>query len=296
MEEWWAKYKGQIPCAGIFYPEEDWLDFHSRSGFKLFTYRFHTPNPKALIFFFHGLWSSSGSFTHIAQRLSEENYEILAFDQEGHGRSEGPRGKVASIENCINNAIDFISVAKEFYPENIPIFLMGGSMGGLVCINVALRFPALIRGLVLLAPALGVNLYFPGIVSKFSRFISYIWSNLPIANANPGLASRNEAYPSWFRENPDNYAGKLTIGTASALLKGILDLQNHWKSLETAFILFQGGNDYTVSLETATNFVNSCQVEDKEIVLYENMNHAVSCEPEIFEIIEKIQIWVGCRL
>ena len=35
MSQWWEKYVGKIVNAGIFFPEEDWLDIRSTYGNKL---------------------------------------------------------------------------------------------------------------------------------------------------------------------------------------------------------------------------------------------------------------------
>ena len=61
---------------------------------------------------------------------------------------------ISDFSNLIRDSEGFVEITKERYP-NLPIFLLGESMGGAISVILALKRPELYRGLILLAPALG---------------------------------------------------------------------------------------------------------------------------------------------
>ncbi|CAG9311053.1 unnamed protein product [Blepharisma stoltei] len=296
MTEWWVKYKGTIPSAGLSFPEDDWLDLRSSAGYKLHTYRYPANNPRALIFIFHCLHSATSSYSHFAKKFAEQEFAVFGFDQPGHGRSEGPKGNIRDFDDLVNNGIEFISKTKEHYPDETPAFIIGESMGGTICIDIALRIPTMINGMILLAPALGVNPDLAPFLVKLVRCFAWCWSGMPLKGTDPNLACSNPINAQWWEENPDTYFGRLNAGTGAALLRGFEEVQDQIGNVTTPFILFQGGHDAIVNEQQAREFVKNSKVEDKEYAFYKEMYHAVSNEPQVYEIIDRILEWIQERV
>jgi len=158
MSEWSdEEFQGIIPCAGTCFYVTNWLDLQSSQGIKLTTFRHDSGNPSALIFIFHCWLSASSSYSHLARRFEQSNFAVFAFDQEGHGKSGGARGELRDINENINLGIEFIEKTRKQFDESLPVFIIGESMGGLTCVGISLRIPEVIRGMILLAPALGLT-------------------------------------------------------------------------------------------------------------------------------------------
>ncbi len=51
----------------------------------------------------HGLGEHSSRYAHVAAALSEAGYVTMAFDQRGHGKSQGPRGDAASYDQQMDD-------------------------------------------------------------------------------------------------------------------------------------------------------------------------------------------------
>jgi len=95
----------------------------------------------------HGLGGSHLNWDLLAPHLTP-HARVLAIDLPGFGLSE-PTGRPATVRSNV-------AVLAGFLREHGagPAVLVGNSMGGLVCVLLAARMPELVRGLVLLDPAL----------------------------------------------------------------------------------------------------------------------------------------------
>jgi alpha-beta hydrolase superfamily lysophospholipase len=99
--------------------------------------------PKGLLCLVHGLGEHSGWYEHVAAHLNAADYALLAYDQRGHGRSEGRRGHSPSYETTMNDIGRLLAEAEARYPGS-PRYLYGHSLGGSLVINCALRcWPAM---------------------------------------------------------------------------------------------------------------------------------------------------------
>lgn len=297
MSQWSVKYEGLISSVGITYPEENFIGLKSVHGLRLCTYRFHHSYPKALVFIFHGLHISSYDFSHVAKTLYENHFTALAFDQEGHGKSEGVKGVASSLEDYSEDCEKFIMKTRELYPGGTPIFCLGLSMGGTLCVLTALRIPNIIKGIILLAPSLGVNPDFEPFLQKMVICLNACCcGKVKVKALDPALLSRNPWFAGYLSENPEFYSGKISVRTAALMINGFNHLQPRLHSVNNSILLFHGEQDKVVSLQQSKDFISNCESTDKEIIVYPDMYHAVTHEPEYPEILKKTIEWLNNRV
>ncbi|MDZ4660936.1 MAG: alpha/beta hydrolase [Pseudomonadota bacterium] len=92
--------------------------------------------------FLHGLMGYGSNWRTVAKEF-EADYEVLVYDQRGHGRSFKPKTGYAPE----NYAEDLVKILDELkWPK---IYLMGHSMGGRSALNFATRFPERVEKLVI---------------------------------------------------------------------------------------------------------------------------------------------------
>ncbi|CAG9311049.1 unnamed protein product [Blepharisma stoltei] len=286
MSEWFEKYQGIIACAGVSFPEENWLELESSQGIKLHTFRYHIENPRALVFIFHCYMSASSSFSHFAHKFAQSNFASFAFDQEGHGKSGGARAEVRDINENVSLGVEFIQKTKEQYPEGLPVFIIGESMGGLTCIGISLRIPDVIKGMILLAPALGTT------AKVFSQF----WTDEQVDPNDMVKISSNPKTVEWWIENPDTYLGKASRATGDEFTRAINDFQQQAPNAQTPFILFHGDHDEVVPIEASRQFFQNSGAADKEFAYDESLYHIISLEPQIPQILERVVGWIQARI
>ena len=117
----------------------------------------HNAPARAVVHIVHGLGEHAGRYDHVANTLCNWGFEVCAHDQRGHGESTGVPGTLPNGNALLDDLADVLDDTRQYYPQ-LPLILLGHSLGGLV----ASRFVALNMGrvdaLVLSSPALDAGL------------------------------------------------------------------------------------------------------------------------------------------
>jgi alpha-beta hydrolase superfamily lysophospholipase len=110
--------------------------------------------PRAMLLALHGFNDHSGNFLEDSiGQLTEGGLLVYAYDQRGFGRSPN-RGYWPGAETLAADAATAARLLRARHPE-LPLFLMGESMGGAVAILAGSGAePPPVNGYILLAPAL----------------------------------------------------------------------------------------------------------------------------------------------
>lgn len=107
------------------------------------------------LYLVHGLGEHLGRYDALGAWLAARGWTLRGHDLHGHGRSDGRRGSLPAARDPADN---LASALEARYGTQPPPLLMGHSLGGLVALTFALRYPQRIRGLVLSSPALDPGL------------------------------------------------------------------------------------------------------------------------------------------
>ncbi len=109
-------------------------------------------SPQAVLIALHGFNDYHHFIADMAAYLRQRGISVLAYDQRGFGDTAG-RGLWHGGERLAQDAAQFIRLVAERFPD-LPIYLLGESMGGAVSILAHTRFgPLPLAGTVLAAPA-----------------------------------------------------------------------------------------------------------------------------------------------
>jgi pimeloyl-ACP methyl ester carboxylesterase len=98
------------------------------------------------VVFVHGALNDHSVWTLLARWYAHHGYRVLAVDQPGHGRSDGPPlASVEALADWVLALLDAAGVASAH--------LVGHSMGSLIALEAAARAPARAAGLVMVGTA-----------------------------------------------------------------------------------------------------------------------------------------------
>jgi pimeloyl-ACP methyl ester carboxylesterase len=120
----------------------------SVQGFDVHRYRLSGVGAGPPVLLLHGLGSSANGFSRVVFELQENFRSVWALDLPGNGFSPLPSSGPASLETYIKLLISFI---EEQVKE--PVFLIGNSLGGAMCMYAASEAPQAVRALGLVSPA-----------------------------------------------------------------------------------------------------------------------------------------------
>ena len=205
-----------------------------------------TPSPRAVALVFHGL-GAHGKFPTVrfaAEMLASEGCAVYAMDLPGHGESPGLRGYIGSADELVEDASAATAEARRRHP-NLPLFLIGSSLGGALALSVSLRDDQPIAGVVLLAPLIAVK------VSPAEATALWLLTWTPLARLAliPSSATSNEkqyADPSRREEctsDPLSYSGALRPSSAYACVDLAQRLRDSLDRITVPFLCLIAGAD-----------------------------------------------------
>jgi alpha-beta hydrolase superfamily lysophospholipase len=95
--------------------------------------RWPAEDPKRLVVLGHRYGEHIGRYTHVAEALVARGSTVVGPDHLGHGRSPGERALVESFEPIV----DDLRAVAQAERGNLPVVMVGHSMGGLIAIRYA---------------------------------------------------------------------------------------------------------------------------------------------------------------
>ena len=105
-------------------------------GLRLHPHHWPASRPEAArgqVLIVHGLGEHAGRYGELAANLHQWGFAVRAYDQQGHGQSEGARGDMlspGSLQADLCRVID--DTRQRPALAGTPLILLGHSMGGLV--------------------------------------------------------------------------------------------------------------------------------------------------------------------
>jgi alpha-beta hydrolase superfamily lysophospholipase len=226
--------------------------------------------PKAAIILIHGHGDHSGGLQNISDSLVRNNYIVYAFDLRGHGQSSGKRGYIRSWNEFRGDLHEFRKLVTLDQPD-LPLYIVGHSLGGLITLDYAIDFSEGIEGIVAIAPGIS---YEVTILEKLG--ISLMSKVKPDYSINKSgsfqLVARDSSkftkyYSDVLRHNT------VTPGLGRGLIQAIARVVDHPQSLTLPLLLQYGLADKITPPNKLRQFLNSVASEDKQAIEYATAKH-----------------------
>ncbi len=270
--------------------------FTSTDSTKLFE-RAWLPDgaPKAAIAIVHGYAEHSGRYEHVGKRFAAAGYAVYALDLRGHGRSEGERALVRSVDEYVSDAAALLSRVRDRQP-GAPLVILGHSMGGLI---VALMIAgetheltcAVLSGPVLRAaggPARLVELLF--------RALSRLFPKLPLAKLDSAKVSRDPAVVAAYDGDPLVYRGRIKLGLIGAMMRAVRAMQSKMKDVTLPLLIVHGAEDGLADPEGSRLLHERARSSDKTLRIYDGLYHEIFNEPERDQVLSDVIAWLDERV
>eukprot|EP00887_Chlorella_sp_A99_P002468 scaffold10.g2468.t1 len=274
---------------------------HSGKGLRLFTASFFPDgDPKAVLLFHHGLAEHIGRYKKIFTSWAEAGIAVFAEDAFGHGKSEGPRALVMNFDDLVDD-FDALSHAAqhactEHYPgaPDLPYFVGGHSLGGLVATALALRDQSRWAGLLVLSPAMDMEWT---LSLKLQAAVGNLLAALvPRARIVPAVRPEDmNPDPACVQEyvtDPLNTVGNVCARTANETLKTMVRVRKRWHEVSLPLYAHHGMQDKCTSAPATRALVQAAASSDKVFHHIEGGYHEVMLSPGGDKIAAQVADWI----
>lgn len=212
--------------------------------------------------------------------LAQMGFACFALDLQGHGRSEGLKAYVPSVDLVVEDCVSFFnSIKQEASFHGLPSILYGESMGGAICLLIHLSNPDAFQGAILVAPMCKISdnvrprWPIPQILTFLARFFP-TWPIVPtpdIMDKSVKVAEKKIIAAM----NPLRYKGKPRLGTVVELLRITDYLSQKLGEVRLPFIVLHGSADAVTDPDVSRALYEEAQSEDKTIKIYYGMMHSL---------------------
>ena len=252
-------------------------------------------NARAALIVVHGLGEHAGRYQAVADRLAAAGVSTFAYDQRGHGTSEGRRGHVDSFHVLMQDLDRFRREVSGLIDPRVPLFVLGHSMGGLVALRYVEEYDAPLRGAVIVAPWLGTAAHVPRWKVMLANALTRVLPAMPFRNAlDTAWLSRDPEVVAAYREDPlvhDRITPRFFTEVSAAMGK-VLQSSDR-VGMPLLFML--PGADRIVDTQRTLAFARSLSAPDVSIKVYPGHYHELLNEPDRETIMRDLREWLVAR-
>lgn len=271
-----------------FYSEQsDQMINSNTPGIQLHMVTNLADTPQANVIVVHGLAEYAERFDPIASYLVQHNCNVFRYDQIGHGETGGKRGFMKSPDDLSENLKIIVEQAKNKYP-NLPLFIIGHSMGGETVLLYAAKYSGTVDGLVVTDPVSiakgpsSLNIPIDG--NEETEFPNQI---------KGGLDCDQRVVNKYI--NNTQVLHTLTVGIMNnAIWQGALYLREHLEDITDPILYLQGLEDGLINYQDSLEAYTKISSADKELHVYPFLMHEILNETSRkWEIYDEILRWIN---
>jgi alpha-beta hydrolase superfamily lysophospholipase len=262
---------------------------HARDGTRLHLHCWPLRDAGRIALVTHGLGEHGRRHAALAGWLNARGWNVVAWDQRGHGLSAGPRGALSTAADPL---ADLEDVVREVNPGRQPLLLVGHSAGGAFAARFTMEQPALVDALVLSSPAFAADL------SPWQRTL-LVFGNLcapSLAQSNgldPEFISHDQAVVRAYRQDPLVH-DRVTARLASAILdagKAAVEAAPAWR---VPTLLLYAGDDHFVASRGSDAFAVAAPREVVEAERFDALYHEIFNEGEAAApVFARLERWIA---
>ncbi len=270
--------------------------WRSATGEQCAVYQWPAEQAAAHLILVHGHAEHLGRYTEVAQVLTGQRISVIGFDLPGHGRSSGRRGDYVSMEKIVTDIFDLGGRLRGLRPE-IPLLLLGHSMGGLLALAAAVDVRSkLFDGVVVSSPNLHVGQPVSKVKEIAARILARVTPRLTLPTGthtcelthDQQICARTVADPLFHR--------RLSLRSFLEMerLQQRVRAQADQLTLPSLFLV--AGDDRICNGRTTKDFFEQIASRDKTLRWYDGMFHEVFNESDRRIVFNDLCRWVTKRI
>ena len=268
-------------------------EFKTEDGFNIYEQRwFPEKDSKAVVIIVHGYGEHSSRYSHVAEKFTANGFIIETFDLRGHGKSDGDRTFINSFDEYVSDLELFFTRVQKRHPD-LPVLLLGHSMGGSVAILFTLKNQGKIESLILSGALLKVSDDISPILITLANFFGRIFPKLPTIKLDSNAISRDKEIVNKYISDPLVYNGKIPARTGAEINRAIISIENQRQNIFLPLFVMHGAADRLTDPKGSQALFQNIKSENKAIKLYDNLYHEILNEPEKENVMDDILEWIN---
>ena len=267
-------------------------------GTRLFYRQFQAESERARMVISHGLGEHSGRYGNVLERMLPKGISVWAPDHRGHGQSGGQRGHVLNFEQYLTDLRQTVILARKDLPADKPCFLLGHSLGGLIALYFAQRYPDLIDGLIASSPCLGMVIEVPPVKKVLGSFMSRLWPGLSMGNElDAAKISRDPSVVSAYEKDPLVH-DRVSARFFTELMAAMESVNQQAATLNVPVLMQVAGEDFLVNADSSKYFFEKLTVADRTLHIYDGIYHEIYNAPQDQKerVLDDLEAWLVERM
>ncbi|GMU91079.1 MAG: lysophospholipase [Candidatus Hydrogenedentota bacterium] len=264
-------------------------------GVHLNARRWKVENAKATVVITHGYGHHGSSFAEAAERLNAAGLSVFAWDQRGHGKSEGERGYIESFDHTIGDLGAFLLRIRDRVVGK-PLFLMGHSLGCLAVALYCIDDEPDVRGIIMSSGLLKIPDHVPKVLQKVAGVLGEFTPKLPVQRVNVEATSRDPAAVQTLRDDPLRYGGWMHARSGAEIAKAVARLQDSMDRLSHPMLIMHGSDDRLTDSEGSRELYARARATDKTLRIFEGGYHELYNDLDKERFYRELIEWVNTRV
>jgi alpha-beta hydrolase superfamily lysophospholipase len=267
---------------------------HARDGTRLWWQRYVPPSPRATVAVLHGGGDHSGRYAGVTRALARAGFTVALLDFRGHGRSAGRRWHVSSFEDYVQDLDAFMARVREADGGRAP-FVVAHSQGALVAIHWALAARRDVAGFVLTSPYLRLALKPPALKLLAAQVVGRVIPWLPVSTGLRVIDLTSDVEMQRWTDADPLYGRATTPGWFNASLLAQRRARERARDFDYPLLVLAAGADRIADVAATRAFVESAGAADKELRVYDRMQHEIFNERDRDRSIGDAVAWLSER-
>jgi alpha-beta hydrolase superfamily lysophospholipase len=260
-------------------------------GQALFRRSWLIDRPERVLLLVHGFAEHSGRYEHVAAWFAARGCAVHAYDQRGHGRSEGARGHLRRFADFLDDLDAMLAAVRAEHPGLRP-HLVGHSMGGLVVAAALCEREPDVASAVTSGALLAISqAHSRGriLAARVLRRVAprlALGAGLDVAGLSndPEVARAYLADPLVFRS--------MTTSLAVELMGAVARTAASAAQVRVPLLMLHGEADPLCPVTGTQAFFESLVVEPRRMETYPGLRHEIFNEPEQARVFEDVLAWL----
>ncbi|MCH8008597.1 MAG: alpha/beta hydrolase [Chloroflexi bacterium] len=251
--------------------------FPGKGGIEIYHQRWLPDgDPRAILLVAHGYGEHSGRYGNLVDFFVPRGFGIYALDHRGHGRSGGERVHVDSFDDYVDDLKSYSGLIR-VAAADMPVYLLGHSMGVFIAVSYAARYQDELAGLILSGGGMGRR------------------GPRPAGVKQPDLAatvSKDPAVVQAYRDDPLVFHGTPPASRRAAMADLAEAMPGRVRAVTLPVLIMAGGASPLGDGEGSQQIYDRVSSEDKTLELYDGLMHEIFNEPERDQVFADLLAWL----